>query len=152
MSSSESDLDSGSEYESDSDDELSMEEPSPLPANRPEDPVAGAKYDTTKVVWSPRNRTPTAQQIRAAVMAYSELMKEIRNAWKASTIKLKEESEKTQEASALRRWKTMVNQKRQLMETALKTTLENGHPAIIEKYVSARFLSFFEPFGGQRWI
>jgi hypothetical protein len=123
-----------SEYQSDSEDE------SPLPESRPEDPIAGAKYDTTKVVWSPRNKIPEAQQIRAALQSYSELVKGYRESWKISIAKLQEAEEKKELSSTVRKCKAVVNQNRLFMETALKTTLELGHPTIVEKYVESLLL------------
>lgn len=137
-SSSSSESEEESEYESESGDDAEAEEPSPLPATRPDDPVARVKYDTTKVVWSPRNRVPQAERIGNALTAYSELVKGFREAWRSDTTKLKEAEEK-KEQSLLRKCKSAVNQKRVFMETALKTTLESGHPAIIKRYVQGNF-------------
>jgi hypothetical protein len=140
-SSSSSESEEESEYESESGDDAEAEEPSPLPATRPDDPVARVKYDTTKVVWSPRNRVPQAERIGNALTAYSELVKCFREAWRSDTAKLKEAEEK-KEQSLLRKCKSAVNQKRVFMETALKTTLESGHPAIIKRYVQGNFPFF----------
>ncbi|PYH48619.1 uncharacterized protein BP01DRAFT_371548 [Aspergillus saccharolyticus JOP 1030-1] len=127
-----------SESETDSSDsELEIEdptpeEPSPLPAIRPSEPEAAAKYDALKAVWSPRNRRPNVDKVKSALVAFKDVVKTVRDAWKDSSqaMKAAENTGNNEKAAQLK--KEVVLQRR-LMEVVVCATLETGHPMIVEK-------------------
>ena len=129
-----------SDSESESSDESDLEieapdEPSPIPAIRPTEPEAAAQYDTLQAVWSPRNKWPGPDKLKNALVAYKELVKSLRDAWKeqVQAMKLAENQEDNQKATKL---KEKVILQRRTMDKIAITTLEMGHPNIVEKYVS----------------
>ncbi|RAL09082.1 uncharacterized protein BO97DRAFT_375446 [Aspergillus homomorphus CBS 101889] len=127
-----------SESETDSSDsELEIEnqdpeESSPLPATRPTEPEAAAKYDVLKAVWSPRNRRPNVDKVKSALVAFKDVVKTVRDAWKDSSqaMKAAENTGNNEEATRLK--KDVVLQRR-LMDVVVCATLEMGHPIIVEK-------------------
>jgi hypothetical protein len=127
-----------SESETDSSDsELEVEEPeepSPLPAVRPTDAEGAAQYDSIKAVWSPRNRYPKAEKIKASLVAFKDVVKAVRDEWKTLSQAMKDaENQNANEKAAELRKK--VVQQRQIMNVVVSTTLDKGHEIIIEKYV-----------------
>jgi hypothetical protein len=114
------------------------EEPSPLPTTRPSNPDGAAEYDAMKAVWSPRNRRPNVEKIKNSLVAFKEVVKAVRDEWKTLSQAMKDAENKneTEKAAEL---KTNVILQRQLMDIVIKTTLDKGHPIIVEKYV--HFLS-----------
>ena len=134
---------SSSETDSSDDSDLEIqapEESSPIPATRPNEPEAAAQYDAMKAVWSPRNRRPNADKVKSALVAFKDVVKTVRDAWKESTqaMKVAENKGDNDKAAQL---KTDVILQRRLMDVVISTTLDKGHPMIVEKYVL--FLSFF---------
>ena len=128
-SSSESEsFDEVSEYESESEEE--MPEPSPLPTSRPSEPLQAVRYDTIKAVWLPRNVYAQAQQIRAGLKDFWEVVKTIRDRWKSDNEAVKKAVEAKKE-SELPTLKQRVKNQRDMMEMALRSALEHGHPDII---------------------
>lgn len=128
---------SDSDSYDDSDLDIEMpEEPSPIPAARPQDPLAAAEYDTLKAVWSPRNRRPAVDTIKTALVAFKDVVKSVRDTWKeqSQAMKVAENQSDNNKAAEI---KKNVNLQRQLMEVVVNTTLEKGHPIIVEKYVHA---------------
>ncbi|KAL1867976.1 hypothetical protein Plec18167_008442 [Paecilomyces lecythidis] len=124
---------SDSDSYDDSDLDIEMpEEPSPIPAARPEDPLAAAEYDTLKAVWSPRNRRPAVDTIKTALVAFKDVVKSVRDTWKeqSQAMKVAENQSDNNKAAEI---KKNVNLQRQLMEVVVNTTLEKGHPIIVEK-------------------
>lgn len=131
---------SGSESESDSD--LEIEEPpeaSPIPPSRPTEPEAAANYDTLRAVWFPRNRRPHADKVKSALVAFKDVVKKVRDAWKDKTQAMKMAENKGDNDKAAKFKKETAAQRR-IMDVVVKTTLEKAHPTIIEKYVF-----FFSP-------
>lgn len=129
-----------SETSDDSDLEIQLpEEPSPIPATRPNEPEAAVEYDTLQAVWSPRNRRPNADKVKNALVAFKDVVKRVRDTWKESSqaMKIAENKEENDRAAQLK--KDVVLQRR-LMDVVVSTTLEKGHPAIVEKYVLYLFL------------
>ncbi|KAG0153538.1 hypothetical protein PDIDSM_2192 [Penicillium digitatum] len=126
---------SNSESESSDESDLEIEipeEPSPIPAIRPTEPEAAAQYDTLQAVWSPRNKWPGPEKVKNALVAYKELVKSLRDAWKeqVQAMKLAENQEDNQTATKL---KEKVISQRRTMDKIATTTLEMGHPNIVEK-------------------
>jgi len=120
--------DSGSDYESAAEEEVP--EPSPLPASRPPEPLQAVRYDTMKAVWLPRNIPAQADQIRSSLKDFWEVVKTIRDRWKSDNdaVKRAMEAKKESEIALL---KDRVKSQRSMMEMALRTALEHGHPDIV---------------------
>jgi hypothetical protein len=89
-------------------------------------------------VWSPRNRRPKAVKVKAAIVAFKDVVKTVRDAWRESSQALKTAENKGESNETAELRKQVVLQRR-LMDVVVSTTLEKGHPMIVEKYV----LSFF---------
>ncbi|KAL6238287.1 hypothetical protein BDW75DRAFT_228105 [Aspergillus navahoensis] len=125
---------SGSDsYESDSEIEIQEpEEPSPLPPARPAEPEAGAEYDVLQAVWSPRNRRPNVDKVKTALVAFKDVVKNLRDSWKETAQALKAAENKGESSDTAQLRKQVAHQRR-LMEVAVNATLEKGHPMIVEK-------------------
>ncbi|GFF92074.1 hypothetical protein IFM60648_09621 [Aspergillus lentulus] len=124
---------SESETSDDSDLEIQFpEEPSPIPATRPSEPEAAVEYDTLQAIWSPRNRRPNADKVKNALVAFKDVVKRVRDAWKESSQAMKMAENKDENDRAAQLKKDVVLQRR-LMDVVVSTTLEKGHPAIVEK-------------------
>lgn len=141
-SGSESESDEDSEYPSGSEEDAEPEEPSPLPSNRPNDPVKAIEYDALKAVWAPRNRTLTGAAIRTALGEYWNIIKSIRDKWKSELIALQQAELKKDHAKTAQLAR-IVNEQRRLLGSCIRLTLDYGHQDIIEKYVSFFFLKHF---------
>lgn len=139
-SSETSSSDDDSEYES-SDDELEITEPSPLPASRPQEPLQAVRYDVIKALWLPHKKAAEAEQIRNALKDFWEVVRTIRDRWKSDTADLKQAEEGKKE-SEIPRLKSRVKAQRDMIQIALKTAIEHGHPDIIRLYVLASFPLF----------
>ena len=137
-SSSSSETESGSEEESeyyyDSDEQAASDEPSPLPAARPADPKKAIEYDIIKCVWSKRTAHVTADAIRTALGEYWEIIKRIRDSWKAETTALQQIDEAKDKARADQS-KSRAAEQRRTIESAFRLTMQHGHRDIVEKYV-----------------
>jgi hypothetical protein len=127
-----------SESETDtSDSELEIEEPeepSPPPQVRPADADGAAQYDSIKAVWSPRNRRPKAEKIKASLVAFKDVVKAVRDEWKTLSQAMKD-AENQNDNDKAAELKKKVIQQRQIMNVVVSTTLDKGHGIIIEKYV-----------------
>lgn len=128
-----SDSDSDSSDDSESDIEV-QEEPSPLPPTRPDNPEGAAEYDALKAVWAPRNRRPNVEKIKSALVAFKDVVKSVRDEWKTQSQAMKEAENKSENDKAAELKKKVVLQ-RHVMDVVVRTTLEKGHPVIVEKYV-----------------
>ncbi|BAE62298.1 unnamed protein product [Aspergillus oryzae RIB40] len=125
---------SGSETDS-SDSELEIEapeEPSPIPLVRPNEPEAAARYDALRAVWSPRNRRPHADKVKGALVAFKDVVKAVRDTWKEKSQAMKMAENKGENDKAAQIKKDVVLQRR-LMDVVVSTTLDQGHPTIVEK-------------------
>lgn len=120
--------DSGSEYESESEEDVP--EPSPLPPARPSEPLQAVRYDTMKAVWLPRNVAAQAEQIRSGLKDLWEVVKTIRDRWKSDNDAVKKATEAKKD-SELPLLKDRVKNQRSMMEMALRSALEYGHPDIV---------------------
>jgi len=125
--------DDDSDYDS-SDDELEITEPSPLPFTRPPEPLKAVRYDTIKAVWLPRQRPAEADKIRNALKDFWEVVRTIRDRWKidGEAVKKAEEAKKVNELPLLRE---RVRNQREMLEMALQSANEFGHPEILRLYV-----------------
>lgn len=133
-SDSDSDDSSGVEIE-----EPSPEEPSPIPPTRPTEPLAAARYDTLQAIWSPRNRRPNVDKVKNALVAFKDVVKAVRDTWKESSQAMKT-AENQGDSGKATQLKNQVVLQRRVMDVVISTTLEMGHPMIVEKYVFFFFL------------
>ncbi|KAL8749528.1 MAG: hypothetical protein Q9184_006773 [Pyrenodesmia sp. 2 TL-2023] len=132
-SSSESEPDAGgSEYETGSEKEVEPEEPSPLPPNRPADPIKAVEYDAVKAVWAKRGVILSGAVIRTALSEYWSVMIGIRDKWKADVAVLQQAVTRQEKAKVVEYERRTANQ-RKLLESCIRLTLKHGHPDIIEK-------------------
>lgn len=121
---------SSSEEDSDySDDELG--EPSPLPPKRPDNPVEAVKYDAIKALWRSRSFEVSADEIRTGLKDIWEVVRTIRDRWKADAAAVTDAEEKKR-LSELPLLRSRVKDQRDMMEAALKSALEHGHRNILE--------------------
>ncbi|PGH14959.1 hypothetical protein AJ80_05722 [Polytolypa hystricis UAMH7299] len=126
--------DSSESNDSDSSSDLEVEpEPSPLPATRPSDLEGAVRYDTLKAVWSPRNKRPPISVVRNSMMLFSELVKGVRDTWKARSEALKAAENQNLEDKIPAVKKEVISQRR-LLDLIVNTTLEFGHPSIFQRY------------------
>ncbi|KAL8686751.1 MAG: hypothetical protein Q9218_006892 [Villophora microphyllina] len=132
-SSSESDPEGDeSEYDTSSELEVEPEEPSPLPPNRPLDPLKAIEYDTIKAVWAKRKVNLSGVVIRTALSEYWNIMKGVRDRWKAEMATLQQALEKKEKAKIIEYERRAANQ-RKLLESCIHLTLKHGHRDIVEK-------------------
>lgn len=132
---------SGSPSSDESDLEIEApDEPSPIPATRSNEPVAAAEFDTLQAVWSPRNKRPTADKVKSALVAFKDVIKVLRDAWKdqVQAMKLAENQGDNDKATKL---KQEVALQRRIMDKIATTTMDMGHPMIVEKYDSPSLIS-----------
>jgi hypothetical protein len=133
---------SSSEEDSDtsytSDDEPT--EPSPLPAKRPTSPREATEYDATKALWRGKRKNLSSDSIRKGIVDFWEIIKTIRDRWKADSKAVEEAEEKKQEKE-MQLLESRVKDQRDMMESAFKAALKHGHRSIVELYVSP-FLCF----------
>ena len=124
--------DDESSYTSDS--SPTITEISPLPTERPSTPLGAVRYDTIRSLWRPKSHSTSSEQIRKALVDFWEVIRTIRDRWKADTaaVKQAEEAKKNSELPLLR---DRVKSQRDMMEAAIKASLEFGHPEIIRMYV-----------------
>jgi hypothetical protein len=126
-----------SSYDSESDSDLEIAEPEPMPeilkSDRPTDSDDKVLFDTVQAVWSPRNRPAVPDKIRAGIAQFGETVRKVRDAWKATNAALQQaENANSSNVSNL---KGEVGQYRRLMQNVAKTAVELGHPAHLKKYV-----------------
>jgi len=129
------------ENDSSNDSDLEIEapdEPSPLPPTRPNDPIGAAEYDTIQAVWSPRNKWPTADKVKGALVAFKDVVKVLRDSWRdqVQAMKLAENQGDNAKAAQL---KESVTLQRRIMDKIVVTALNTGHSTIVEKYAFPRF-------------
>lgn len=133
-SQSESESSSDSESPSGSEEDAEPEEISPLPSNRPTDPIKAIEYDALKAIWAPRNRTLAVTTIRKALGEYWNIIKSIRDKWKSELTALQQAELKKDHAKTAQLAR-VVNEQRRLLGSCIRLTLDYGHQDIIEKYV-----------------
>jgi len=123
--------DYSSSEEDSSDYESEDEEASPLPPKRPDDnPLEAVKYDATKALWRGR-RYLASSEIRAGLKDYWEVVRTIRDRWKADAAAVVEAEEKNRkgEVPLLR---SRVKDQLNMIEVAFTAALHHGHKSIIE--------------------
>lgn len=92
------------------------------------------QYDTIKAIWSPRNKYPSVEKIKNALVAFKDVVKTVRDEWKSLSQAMKdaENQNNNDKASELR---NKVVQQRKLINAVITTAIDKGHPVIVEKYV-----------------
>ncbi|EME82654.1 uncharacterized protein MYCFIDRAFT_80286 [Pseudocercospora fijiensis CIRAD86] len=128
------DADSSSEYSSSSDDDSEYtddeDEDSPLPAKKPDDPKGGVEYDVIKAVYRSKKKSLDAATIGACLGELWEVVKTIRDRWKADAAAVND-AETKKKAGELPLLKSRVKDQREMMETAFKAVLKHGHRDVI---------------------
>ncbi|KAI9655234.1 MAG: hypothetical protein M1831_004944 [Alyxoria varia] len=122
---------SESEYES-SEDEESEESP-PIPASRPAGAIEAVRFDTIKAVWHVSSRSVAGDEIRNRITQFWEIVSTIRDRWKSdqNDVQKAEESKKVNDLPLL---KERVAKQCDMMDAAVKATLQHGHTDIIEHF------------------
>lgn len=118
--------DEGSSYTSDDEPETP-----PLPAKRPDNLKEATEYDTVKALWRSKRKTVDSESIRKALVAFWDIVKTIRDRWKADQAALTEAETKNRE-NELPLLKSRVKDQRDMLEAAFKAALKNGHRSIVE--------------------
>ena len=131
-SASEVDSDDGSNDDSTFDEDDEPPEPSPLPASRPTDPKKAIEYDVVKCVWARKRLNLTGDAIRTALGEYWNIVKRIREFWKAEILAMQEAEGQKNQAQAAQR-KARAAEQGQILSTVLSLTFEHGHRDIVEK-------------------
>jgi hypothetical protein len=126
---SSSDEDSDTSYFSDD-----VAEPSPLPPKRPTSPKEATEYDATKALWRGKRKSVSSDSIRKGLVDFWEIVKTIRDRWKADSNAVTEAETKNRE-NELPLLKSRVKDQREMMESAFKAALKHGNRAIVELYV-----------------
>ena len=126
---SSSDEDSDTSYTSDE-----ATEPSPLPAKRPTSPREATEYDATKALWRGKRKNLSSDSIRKGIVDFWDIIKTIRDRWKADA-KAVEDAEEKKRENELPLLESRVRDQRDMMESAFKAALKHGHRSIVELYV-----------------
>jgi hypothetical protein len=124
------------------DDEMDVDEISPLPPTRPTDEFAAVKYDTIKALWLPSRRRATSEEIKGALKLYWELLKDIHDTWKANSAALKK-AESEQANDGVSKLKVPVSKSLRKIDIAVSTALEFGHRDVLEWYRTCAPLCFW---------
>jgi hypothetical protein len=119
-----------SEDETDYSDDEEAVEASPLPATRPDEPHPAIQYDIIKATWFPRKDQPPSDKIKGSLRDFWEVLNTIQKRWRADSKAVSEAEEKklTGELPVL---KSRVTSQRDLLQTALRSTLEYAHPDVL---------------------
>ena len=126
---SSSDEDSDSTYSSDD-----ATGPSPNPLKRPDSPREATEYDTVKALWRGKRNGIGSESIRKGIVDFWEIIKTIRDRWKADSNAVTDAETKNRE-NELPLLKSRVKDQRDMMESAFKAALKHGHREIIGLYV-----------------
>lgn len=120
--------DDSSDYDSDDSDD--DDEESPLPPTKPEEPQAAFRYDIIKASWYPRRSQPSSDKIKASLKQLWEIFNTIQNRWRSDskTLKEAEDQKKLGELPVLKR---RVAEQRELLQSALISSLEFTHPDVL---------------------
>ncbi|KAF2036485.1 hypothetical protein EK21DRAFT_51820 [Setomelanomma holmii] len=117
--------DDSSEYTDDEEDE-----PSPLPASRPEEPHAAVRYDIIKATWYPRRTPLSSEKIKESMRDIWEVLNTIQKRWRADS-KAVSDAEAEKKTGELPVLKSRVASQRDLLQSALKAALEHTHPDVL---------------------
>ena len=139
-SSSEDESD-GSDYEN----AAAATEVSPLPSNRPKDPIKAIEYDVIKVIWFKRKAYMSVDAIRNALGSYWNLIKPVRDSWKVQITSMNE-AEAKKDKVKMEHHKSVASGHRRILDAAVQATVQHGHPDVISKLSENAnlFLSFYQ--------
>jgi hypothetical protein len=114
-----------SEYTDDEEDE-----PSPLPATRPEEPHGAVRYDIIKATWNPRSSSLSSEKTKEKLRDIWEVLNTIHKRWRTDSkaVTDAEDQKKTGELPVL---KSRVTSQRDLLQSALKAALDYAHPDVL---------------------
>jgi hypothetical protein len=127
VSDSDSYTDSSDESDYTDDEE---DEPSPLPAKKPDEPYGAARYDVIRTAWFPRKSRPGAEKIKASLTELWKVLNTIQMRWRNDS-KAVLEAEQKKLTGDLPVLKERVTSQRNLMHSALKFLLEFGHADVV---------------------
>lgn len=118
-----------SDYDSDED---SDEEPevSPLPAQRPDDPREGVRYDTIKALWESRHTGIVADRIRTGMVEFNEVVQTVKNRWKADSVALTDAIDRKRNGE-LPLLRSRVNDQLEMLKIVLQTAIDHGNRDIM---------------------
>jgi hypothetical protein len=125
--------DSSSDEDSSDDDSSAYsddESDSPLPSTRPDDSKGAIEYDTIKALWRSKRKDLESAVIRKSLVDFWEIVKTIRDRWKADTAALTDAEEKKR-VGELPLLKSRVKDQRDMIEVAFRTALKHGHRDIV---------------------
>lgn len=126
--------DSSSEEDSSDDDDSAYSDDddldSPLPDKRPEDAKGAVEYDTIKALWRSKRKDVDGTMIRGSLIQFWEVVKTIRDRWKADAAAVAEAEEKKR-LGELPLLKSRVNDQRDMFEAALRAALKHSHRDIL---------------------
>lgn len=117
--------DDDSEYTDDEDDE-----PSPLPAARPDEPHDAVRYDIIKAAWHPPKSSLSSEKIKDGMREVWEVLNTIHKRWRADS-KAVSEAEDQKKNGELPVLKSRVASQRDLLQSALRAALEHAHPDVL---------------------
>ncbi|KAF1813745.1 hypothetical protein P152DRAFT_290512 [Eremomyces bilateralis CBS 781.70] len=122
-------------------------EVSPLPGQRPKEPLEAIKYDTIKALWKPKRQPLTGAEVRGCLGMYWVVISAIRDRWKKDKGDYDAAATDALKASI----KSKVDFQRNQLEVAFKAAQEHGHPQIISRFgTDASFLTLFLSFMADR--
>nr|OQO15927.1 hypothetical protein B0A51_15929 [Rachicladosporium sp. CCFEE 5018] len=114
----------------------------PLPSKRPDDdPKAAVEYDVIKALWRNKKKTIEAQSIRDGLKDFWEVVKTIRDRWKADGEAVKAAEGKKQ-VGDLPLLKSRVKAQREMIEVAFRTAMKHGFKQIVELFSENQSLLF----------
>ncbi|OQO04363.1 hypothetical protein B0A48_10974 [Cryoendolithus antarcticus] len=114
----------------------------PLPSKRPDDdPKAAVEYDVIKALWRNKKKTIEAQSIRDGLKDFWEVVKTIRDRWKADSEAVKA-AECKKQVGDLPLLKSRVKAQREMIEVAFRTAMKHGFKQIVELFSENQSLLF----------
>jgi len=110
--------------------------PAMLSVSAPTEEQGKAIYMAVNAVWSPRNKTASVEKIRTGIAAFGEVVKGLRDAWRAKNEALKlTEIPDSKTAADAPRIKDEVIRYRGSMEKIMHRSLMFGHESVVKRYV-----------------
>lgn len=125
---------STSESESDDDNVPPDPKPAILVVTAPTDVAGKAMYDAVSAVWAPRNKKPVWENVTKGMALFADAIKSLRDAWKVKNEALKKAE--LANSDTVQELKKDVVRFRQNMETTIQRSLQHGHEAHLNRYVS----------------
>jgi hypothetical protein len=131
-SDSESDHESPDEEGEDSDDAAEEgNEQSPLPLERPTDPLKAMEYDMIKALWYSSTEYPPDHVLISSMEEFSRLFFKLRDDWKKSVESWKAALENKNPRAEVAALKAAIVKQRELIDVAVNAAVQYGSPAIL---------------------